>query len=378
MIETDNPFPLTGYHGAEHFCDRIEETDALIRNAMNGVNTTLLSLRRMGKTGLLFHFMETITRRRKAHCIYVDALSMQDLRAFTNTLAGAALKAFPEKKHFGKLLLEWVKSMRPVISFDPLTGSPEVQLDFRQPEQYEHTLAGLFAMLESQEKRIVVIIDEFQQTGSFPEPNIEAMLRTLIQPLKKTRFIFCGSDQHLMSEIFNNTKRPFFASTQLMHLTPIPDMVYGDFITQKFQKGKRKVSQDAVKEILRFTRTHTFYTQSLCNRLYSDGNRNIQLPLVQSTAHRMLAEQEPVYYQYRSLLTTAQWNLLRAIAIEDTVLKPLSKHFIMAHRLESASNVQRSLEALLTKEMVYKEQGEEGTRYRVYDCFLSRWLALKG
>lgn len=378
MVEIENPFPLTGYHGSEYFCDRVEETEALIRNAMNGVNTTLLSLRRMGKTGLLFHFMETITRRRKAQCIYVDALSLHDLRAFTNAMAGAALKAFPEKKHFGKMLLEWVKSMRPVISFDPVTGSPEVQLDFRQSEQYEHTLSGLFAMLESQEKRIVVIIDEFQQIGMFPEPNMEARLRTLIQSLKKTRFIFCGSDQHLMTEIFNNTKRPFFASTQLMHLSPIAEAEYSDFITGKFQKGKRKIAAGAVQEILSFTRTHTFYTQSLCNRLYSDGQRNIQVPLVQSTARRMLAEQEPVYYQYRSLLTTAQWNLLKAIATEDTVLKPLSKHFIMAHRLESASNVQRSLEALLTKDMVYREQSEDGSRYRVYDCFLSRWLALKG
>ena len=48
MIETDNPFPLTGYHGAEHFCDRIEETDALIRNAVDELNTKHLWLCRMG------------------------------------------------------------------------------------------------------------------------------------------------------------------------------------------------------------------------------------------------------------------------------------------------------------------------------------------
>ncbi|MBL0072993.1 MAG: hypothetical protein IPP34_14805 [Bacteroidetes bacterium] len=47
----------------------------------------------------------------------------------------------------------------------------------------------------------------------------------------------------------------------------------------------------------------------------------------------------------------------------------------MRHQLESASNVQRSLDALIKKEMVYKEQTDDGVFYRVYDCFLSRWLS---
>ena len=91
----ENPFPLSGYHGPDYFCDRKQETDALIRNITNGVNTTLLSLRRMGKTGLLFHVMETLIRQKKAQCIYLDAYTTQDLRAFTNALASAALKTFP-------------------------------------------------------------------------------------------------------------------------------------------------------------------------------------------------------------------------------------------------------------------------------------------
>lgn len=375
MMTPENPFPLSGYHGPDYFCDRKQETDALIRNITNGVNTTLLSLRRMGKTGLLFHVMETLIRQKKAQCIYLDAYTTQDLRAFTNALASAALKAFPEKKPFGKILLEWIKAMRPVISFDPVTGNPEIELDFKQPEQFEHTLSGLFAMLEKQDKRVVVIIDEFQQISNFPEKNMEARLRSLIQHLKQTRFIFCGSDQHLLSDMFNNVKRPFFASTQTIRLNPIPDPIYAAFIESKFQKAKRKIDSGAIDFILKFTRTHTFYTQSLCNRLYADGNKHIKQETVAVTALRLLSEQEPVFFQYRSLLTMQQWNLLRAIAIEDTVLKPHSKHFILRHQLESASNVQRSLDALIKKEMVYKEQTDDGVFYRVYDCFLSRWLS---
>jgi len=91
----------------------------------------------------------------------------------------------------------------------------------------------------------------------------------------------------------------------------------------------------------------------------------------------LLLEQEVVYFQYRNLLTTMQWNLLKAIAKEDTVYRPTSKEFINTHQLESASHVQKTLQALLTKEMIYRDITESGPGYRVYDCFLSRWLAFQ-
>ena len=377
MNNESNPFPLKSYLGAETFCDRKEETASLVRNLTNGVNTTLISLRRMGKTGLLFHVMETLKRKKAAQGIYIDAYSLGNVKEFTNAFATAVVNAFPENKPVGKKIIEWIKSLRPVISFDPLTGSPEVTMDFAQPDKYEHTLSGLFTLLERQPVKAAVMIDEFQQVSNFTEINFEARLRSIIQPLKKTTFIFSGSDQHLLSEMFNNTKRPFFASTQLMQLQPIPKKLYGAFIAENFEKGKKKIKVDAIEFILQFTRMHTFYTQTLCNRIYSSGIRDIKKEVAEEIAYKLLREQEVVYFQYRNLLTTMQWNLLKAIAKEDTVYRPTSKEFINTHQLESASHVQKTLLALLSKEMVYRDNTESGPCYRVYDCFLSRWLAFQ-
>jgi len=49
------PFPTTGYFGPEYFCDREEETAALIMNIRGGNSTTLVALRRLGKTALVKH-----------------------------------------------------------------------------------------------------------------------------------------------------------------------------------------------------------------------------------------------------------------------------------------------------------------------------------
>lgn len=50
-----NPFFTGGYMGPEYFCDRQNETDLLLKAISSKRNVTLISLRRMGKTGLLKH-----------------------------------------------------------------------------------------------------------------------------------------------------------------------------------------------------------------------------------------------------------------------------------------------------------------------------------
>ena len=51
MKELENPFVVYGYVSPIYFCDREQETYDLITALSNGRNVTLMSPRRMGKTG---------------------------------------------------------------------------------------------------------------------------------------------------------------------------------------------------------------------------------------------------------------------------------------------------------------------------------------
>ena len=95
--ESENPFPVSGYSGSALFCDRAEETKKLQKNIVNGINTTLFSIRRMGKTGLIYHLFNLLGKK-KSTCIYIDIYATRNLREFTNQFSSAVLKAFPEKK----------------------------------------------------------------------------------------------------------------------------------------------------------------------------------------------------------------------------------------------------------------------------------------
>jgi hypothetical protein len=95
---------------------------------------------------------------------------------------------------------------------------------------------------------------------------------------------------------------------------------------------------------------------------------------VRQICRSFISEQEPLFFQYRNLLTPIQWNLLKAIAREGKIYQPNSKDFIEKHKLGIPANIQRAMESLLNKEMIYKGNDSTGAYYTVYDVFLSRWM----
>ena len=365
---------MVGYHGNKLFCDRETETDRLVKNLTGGLNTTLISLRRMGKTALIYHVFDEILKENQSICLYVDLYPTRNIRDLTRQLATVSMNVLPRKKRTGNRFLAFLKGLRPVITYDPLTGAPGVRFEYSSASEYEVTLSALLKFLDELGTEIYLAFDEFQSIASYEEGNAEAMLRTMIQPLKNIHFIFSGSNKHMMQEIFHDSKRPFFASTRIMSLSAISNDNYSRFIGERFAESKRKISQEAISFVLDWTRMHTYYTQSVCNTLFSTGAKEIDIQFVKSVCGEILDEQEKTFLQYRHLLTSNQWQLLMAVAKEGKVYKPQSGEFLGKHSLGTPAGSKRALEALLDKEMIYQESDSSGKYYSVYDLFLSRWL----
>ena len=374
MAQLINPFPVSAYHGPEFFCNRNNEVKKLRDNIINGVNTTLISIRRMGKTGLIHHLFHKLSGKKEFHTLYADIYATQNQKELLDQLATSIVQSFPPKKTAGRKVLDFLTGLRPVISYDNLIGKPEVSFNFSQPRQQEQSLSAVLSFLDNLSINVVIALDEFQQISSYPEKNTEALLRTIIQPLKNVRFIFSGSSKHILTQMFQHKTRPFFGSTQIVELNTINQEEYEQFIKAHFAGHRRKISEEAVNFICSWTRLHTYYTQVVCNRLFGEGHSNISQALIQETCHMILEEHQGTFLQYRNLLTAAQWQMLAAIAKEDKLYQPNASAFISKHGLGTPSNVQRSLQALIAKEMIYQEDDEGGSYFRVYDCFLARWL----
>ena len=369
-MKPNNPFLVTGYHSPEYFCDRRQETETMIQALYNGRNVTLIAPRRMGKTGLVKHvFYKLREQEPDIVTFYMDIYSTQSLgdfiRLFASTVLGR-LDSVPQQAlgRVGK----FIKSCRPVFTFDELTGQPKVTIDI-VPSSEEATLREIFDYLRSSEKRCYIAIDEFQQIAEYPEKGAEALLRSYIQFVPNINFIFAGSKQHIMQQMFHSAKRPFYQSTQTQVIDRIARDEYYRFAADFFSRQGRKLAEETFGYLYDAFDGHTWYIQTLLNRLYGYAG-NPDIGMVDYAIGEVVAESTYTYENLLAAYPASNIRLLKAIAKAGCVREINSGDFITEYRLRAASSVNSALKRLIDREMVCKT----ADGYIVYDRFMAIWL----
>lgn len=369
-MKPNNPFLIAGYHSPEFFCDRKAESSTILEALYNGRNITLIAPRRMGKTGLIHHvFYQLKEQKSDVVTLYMDIYSTQSLgdfvRLFANTVLGQ-LDSVPQKAL--NRIGQFIRSCRPVFTFDEITGTPKVTVDV-SPTEEESTLKEIFDYLGSSEKRCYIAIDEFQQIAEYPEKGVEALLRSYIQFLPNVNFIFAGSKQHVMQEMFTSSKRPFYQSTQLLTIGTVNRDEYADFAMAHFAKNNLQLPREVFDAIYDKFDGHTWYIQNLLNRLYG-YNRDVEMASITYAMEQIVAEQSYSYADLLKAYPAGHVRLLKAIAQEGCVKEVLAGDFISKHKLRAASSVSSALKKLVANELVY--QTTDG--YIIYDRFMGEWL----
>jgi len=366
-----NPFITSGYIGPEYFCNRTEESKKLLGAISSRRNLTLISLRRMGKTGLLKHVKYLSEHQRnKYSVIYADLLPTMNGNEMLNSISSALVKMKKNEKGFFSKILSVLSSLRPKLTYDSLTGQPAIELSIESASDVQSGFNSILQLTSEIKQDLVFMFDEFQQISHYSEQSVEAILRSQIQQISNATFIYSGSQKHMLMSMFGEHQRPFYQSTEFLNLEKINSSTYKKFIIEKFTKGNYFIQPEAVDLILDLTDNYTWYVQYLCNKIYSSGNKKIDNDTVVNTLLNILKEQEVIFYNYRNLLTEHQFELLKAIASEKQVLMPTSKDFIQKYNLSAASTIKSNMDSLINKEMVFSDQ--DG--YKVYDVFFSQWL----
>jgi hypothetical protein len=370
-IEITNPFITGGYLNPEYFCNRAEETKRITGAVSSKRNMTLISLRRIGKTGLLKHVKHQLEHSKKPFAvIYADLLPTMNGNEMLNSISSALFRVRKSEKNFLEKMLSFMASLRPKLTMDPLTGEPSIELKVESSSGIQSGLELILRLISEIKQDIVFMFDEFQQIANYPEKNIEPMLRSVIQTYPVVPFIFSGSSKHMLENMFMSPGRPFYQSSELMYLDRIRDDDYRIFIREKFTQGNMQIDDLSIDKVFNWTRLHTYYVQYVCNHLYGKGENTIVEEHVNNIFHQIITDFEPQYINYRNLLPGHQFRLLKAIASEDGVTQPTSGNFIAKNDLTSPSSVSTSLKALIEKEMIVYDLN----KWNVYDVFFSRWL----
>ncbi len=316
-----------------------------------------------------------MARKLPYETIYCDISDTLSLEEFIKVISDAVVSKL-EKQQKITAFFKTLKSVRPLLGIDPLTGSPQVSFTFADDSQKQSTLKEVMDYLERYPQKVVLAIDEFQQIREYNDVNMEAVLRKHIQHLHNVRFIYCGSKKHTMTDMFTNAKKPFYESTSFSYLSKLPVPVYSAFIKEKFESAGKTIDDDSIRFIIEWTKDHTYYTQRLCNEVFSlSGNVIVRNDIV-TAIQSILDSERDRFQEIRRLVTRSQWKMLEALAKEGSVSQITSSAFLSKYKISSGPTALRNIKALMDKELVLVTTTDDGTSYSVYNVFLSRYLEM--
>ncbi|WP_416999960.1 AAA family ATPase [Alistipes putredinis] len=367
-----NPFVISGYVSAEYFCDRKAETAQLIREVSNGNNVALISTRRMGKTGLIQHCFRNPELKDGFYNFFIDIYATKSLREFVFSLSRTILETLkPRGRKAMELFLHNLRSLQAGITFD-VAGIPSFNVQLGDIQHTETTLDEIFTYLSAADKPCIVAIDEFQQIASYPEKNVEAMLRTYVQHCPNAHFIFAGSQRHTMGNMFTSPSRPFYQSVSMMHLESIDLDEYIRFARHHFEQAGKEIERCVVKTIYERFDGITWYIQKMLNALYSmtPSGGTCTEAMIDEALRNIVGSMKYTYTETLFRMPERQKELLIAISKEGRASSVTSGSFIKKYRLSSASSVQAAMKGLLEKDYITSEAGS----YHVYDLFFGIWL----
>lgn len=355
MARVNNPFIVTGKIQAEYFCDRVDESARLIKTITNGNNLVIISPRRMGKTGLIQFCYDNPEIANEYYTFFIDILHTSSLREFTYLLGRAIYDTLlPRSRKMATLFVQTIKSINGKFGFDPITNMPTFNVELGDIERPEYTLEEIFQYLASADRPCIVAIDEFQQIAKYPEKNIEALLRTHIQKIGNSNFIFAGSERHMMQEMFTSSARPFYNSADLLELKAIAPEIYIPFVVGHFEKRNRTIAPENVEWVYNLFKGHTYYIQRAFNEAFADTaeGEKCTMEIITSAIENMVASNDTIFREILSNIPEKQKALLYAIAKDGEAEAITSATFIKRHSLPSASSVQSAVKKLLEKDYI--------------------------
>ncbi len=355
MKETsESPFVFGVKVEGDNFTDRKAETEALLMNFTYGINTILISPRRMGKTSLVEKVC-TMVDKQNIRIVHIDAFGARSEIDFINAFATAVVKAT------STVWEEWMENAKlflgrfvPKISIgqDPLT-------DFSLSLEYNtanHTTEEVLQLPEriAQEKgyKIVVCIDEFQQIGEFDDSiTFQKKLRSIWQMQKDVSYCLYGSKKHMMEKIFLSQSYPFYRFGDIVYLKKISEADWIEYICDRFRVTGKSISENYARKICQLTDRYSSYVQQLAWFVWLKCKGEVTDDDITFAINRLLDSQESLFIQQTESLSEYQMNFLHAIA--DGIHTGFTASSVLSnYRLGTSANITRLKKALTEKDLI--------------------------
>ena len=356
----------------KNFTDRELETKRLQLNFENGMNSILISPRRIGKTSLVKK-VKSLTENQERIVVFMDIYKCRSEYEFYEKFASSVIQATSTKMdQMVQTAKEFIMSITPRITYSqdpgteytlslgitPKTNTPEEILDL--PER----------IAQKKGIQMVVCIDEFQQIGEMPDSlTVQKTIRSVWQHHRNVCYCLFGSKQHLMNNLFYSRKMPFYQFGDMFFLKKIPTEKWVPFITSRFKDAGKQISEKLAERICQTVDNYSSYVQQLAWNVLVVSDSIVTEQSFQEGLEATFAQVTPFFVELTANLTTYQLNLLRAICSgfhEDFGKKEVTSQYDLGSR----SNLVKLKKALIEREII--EQTEDGLF--ISDPLFERWF----
>lgn len=374
----NKPFIFGVATSGDNFTDRGKETERLLLNFQNGVNTVLISPRRWGKTSLVQKVCH-LAQSDKLKVVYLDIFSCRSDKDFYNAFAAAVLKQTSSK------LDEWLENAKSFLS----RISPKISIgtdpmtDFSISIEMNPKGNDVDEILQLPEKiakkkgcNIVVCIDEFQQIAEFKDSKtFQKRLRTVWQLQSSVSYCLFGSKKHLMNELFEKRNLPFYKFGDAIYLSKIGTSDWVDYICGRFKATGKHISKELAEKICQIVDNHSSYVQQLAWLvwIHTDGTATEQD--FKMACQDIIDQNTPLFEKQTESLTTYQMNFLRAVI--DGVHSEFTKQEVLQkYQLGSSANVTIIKRTLVKKELIEIDKRQVVIPDPVMKVWLKRELGI--
>lgn len=368
-----NPFVLGYIRPEEELCDREIETEDLCRHAKNATHVVMISPRRLGKTSLVWRVLDDLAGQDFIP-IYVDLLSVTSKENFVNKLVSAVTKGIGKSlptESFLQTIRNLFTRIIPSVDFRPegISVSAKFDTSVTTHALISDVLDGLEEHAKRQEKRCLLVFDEFQEITELPESKeIEGLLREKLQASRVISCFFVGSRRRVLEEMFTDQRRPFYKMTMLFKLGKIQRESLAHYVSDRFSLTGKDCPLPLAGRIYDDVDGHTYYVQKLSHIVWDKTTGSVTEETVAESFRQLLEAESGDFHGIWTNLGWTEKRVLMAIALEPTA-QPYASAFLSRYSL-SIGSMQKGLKQLIVKDIV---EVTETKTYQPTDPILMRW-----
>jgi len=335
------------------FVDRENERKRLAANVESAVNTILISPRRWGKSSLLAQVARENFNEKIKFC-FLDLFNIRTEEEFYQKLAVQLIKSTSSRwEDWIETGRKFIKNLIPRFSIgdNPLHDF-NISFDFAALQQSAEEILDLPEKIAIEKGiRLVVCLDEFQNIAFFSEPlAFQKQLRSYWQHHTNACYTIYGSKKHMMSELFQSPKMPFYRFGDLMQLDKIGQEYWIPFIIKGFHDTGKAIATDVAAAIPERMENHPYYVQFLSYHCWNLTDTECTVQTLEQACNDALDQQSVLYQREVDNLTNYQLNYLKAVVSGEKNLSAFG--VVKKYTLGTPGNIKKIQIALENKELI--------------------------